>query len=478
MKKFGILILMIILISTIFVSGFQSKGDVEPNTVYEVYLDNKIIGRVKSKDALEDYIDKKGETYKKKLNVSKIYAPNGLEIKKVITYDNKTESVSTIYDKIAKEKPFTIKGYRLTIQNGDKKTRIYVDKKSVAKEALENTVKTFVGTEGYEAYMNDTQTKVTTTGSYINNIYIKNNMTMSDSYIPVTEKIYTDSAELSQYLLFGKNNNKRDYTVQVGDTINQVAFNNQISVNEFLISNPEKSLLFPGQTVVIGMTDPQIQVVTVVNQTSDVVNNYSTEERYDSNKLVGEDEVIQEGENGLDRVKQELTYVNGDVIATEIQSREELKPAIKKIVIKGDKVIPSVGYGAWFWPVPSHYIISPMGYRIDPISGARSLHTGADIAESCGKPIWAANNGVVTEAAYRPDLGNGNYVAINHNNGYYTLYAHMSKYIVHVGQVVAKGQLIGYVGKTGRATGCHLHFEAWRNGAPRRGQAYNALLLY
>ena len=410
MKKFGILILMIILISTIFVSGFQSKGDVEPNTVYEVYLDNKIIGRVKSKDALEDYIDKKGETYKKKLNVSKIYAPNGLEIKKVITYDNKTESVSTIYDKIAKEKPFTIKGYRLTIQNGDKKTRIYVDKKSVAKEALENTVKTFVGTEGYEAYMNDTQTKVTTTGSYINNIYIKNNMTMSDSYIPVTEKIYTDSAELSQYLLFGKNNNKRDYTVQVGDTINQVAFNNQISVNEFLISNPEftseKSLLFPGQTVVIGMTDPQIQVVTVVNQTSDVVNNYSTEERYDSNKLVGEDEVIQEGENGLDRVKQELTYVNGDVIATEIQSREELKPAIKKIVIKGDKVIPSVGYGAWFWPVPSHYIISPMGYRIDPISGARSLHTGADIAESCGKPIWAANNGVVTEAAYRPDLGN------------------------------------------------------------------------
>ena len=150
MKKFGILILMIILISTIFVSGFQSKGDVEPNTVYEVYLDNKIIGRVKSKEALEDYIDKKGETYKKKLNVSKIYAPNGLEIKKVITYDNKTESVSTIYDKIAKEKPFTIKGYRLTIQNGDKKTRIYVDKKSVAKEALENTVKTFVGTEGYE----------------------------------------------------------------------------------------------------------------------------------------------------------------------------------------------------------------------------------------------------------------------------------------------------------------------------------------
>lgn len=482
MKKLGLLLLAVILISTLFVSGFQSKGALEPNTVYEVYLDDEVIGRVKSKDSLEEYIDQKGKAYKKKLHADRVYAPNGLEIKKVITYDEKVDRVADIYQKISEKKPFTIKGYRLTIQNGKKKTRLYIDKKSVAKEALENTVKTFVGIEEYESYMEDTQAPVTTTGSYIDNIYINNNMTMSESYIPVTEKIYTDSKELSQYLLFGKNNNKKNYTVQVGDTISQVAFNNQISVNEFLISNPEftseKSLLFPGQTVVIGMTDPQIQVVSVVNQTSDVVNNYSTEERYDSSKLVGEDEVIQEGEDGLDRVKQELTYVNGDVISTEIQSREELKPSIKKIVVKGDKVIPSVGYGAWYWPVPSHYVISPMGYRVDPISGARSLHTGADIAESCGKPIWAANNGVVTEAAYRPDLGNGNYVTINHNNGYYTLYAHMSKYIVRVGQVVEKGQLIGYVGRTGRATGCHLHFEAWRNGAPRRGQVYNALLLY
>ena len=67
MKKIGLLLLAVILISTIFVSGFQSKGDVEPNTVYEVYLDDEVIGRVRSKDALEKYIDQKGEIYKKKL---------------------------------------------------------------------------------------------------------------------------------------------------------------------------------------------------------------------------------------------------------------------------------------------------------------------------------------------------------------------------------------------------------------------------
>ena len=249
MKKIGLVLFVIVLISTVFVSGFQSRGDVEPNTVYEVYLDDEVIGKVKSKEALEDYIDERGEDYKRKFNVDKVYAPNGLEIKKVVTYNEETDSISDIYEKISEKKPFTIKGYRFSIQDGDDKIQIYIDKESVAKEALENTVKTFVGTEEYNAYMNDTQTPVTTTGSYIDDIYINNNMTMSESYIPVTEKIYTDSTELSQFLLFGEYNNKKDYVVQAGDTISQVAFNNQISVNEFLISNPEftseMSLLFP-----------------------------------------------------------------------------------------------------------------------------------------------------------------------------------------------------------------------------------------
>ena len=408
--------------------------------------------------------------------------PNGLEIKKIVTYHDKVDTAKEVYDKIQKMKPFTIKGFQFKIKSSDesKNEILYVNKKSILQEAIENTIKTFVGEEDYNAYTNETQTEIETTGSYINNIYVQNDLTIKEVRIPVTEKIYTDATELSQYLLFGATNNKYNYTVQVGDTIEQVAFNNKISVEEFFISNPQftsrQNLLYPGQTVVIGMTDPKIQVVVEKNEVSDVVNSFPIEERYDSNKLVGEDEIIQAGENGLERVTQKLIIVNGDTIAAEIQHREELKPAITQIIVKGDKVIPSVGSGAWFWPVPSHYVISPMGYRIDPINGRRALHTGADISERCGKPIYAANNGVVTVAGVRSD--NGNYVTINHNNGYYTLYAHMSSYIVRTGQVVSKGQVIGYVGRTGRATGCHLHFEAWKGGAPWRGQVINALTLY
>src|SRR5699024_6531388 len=205
---------------------------------------------------------------------------NGLEIKKIVTYHDKVDTAKEVYDKIQKMKPFTIKGFQFKIKSSDesKSEILYVNKKSILQEAIENTIKTFVGEEDYNAYTNETQTEIEATGSYINNIYVQNDLTIKEVRIPVTEKIYTDATELSQYLLFGATNNKYNYTVQVGDTIEQVAFNNKISVEEFFISNPQftsrQNLLYPGQTVVIGMTDPKIQVVVEKNEVSDVVNSF------------------------------------------------------------------------------------------------------------------------------------------------------------------------------------------------------------
>ena len=87
------------------------------------------------------------------------------------------------------------------------------------------------------------------------------------------------------------------------------------------------------------------------------------------------------------------------------------------------------------------------------------------------------NNGVVITSEYHGSYGN--YIIINHNNGYYTSYAHMSKLISSVGDTVGKGQVIGLVGRTGRATGPHLHFEAWYGGAPYQGGTrFNPMELY
>ncbi len=118
--------------------------------------------------------------------------------------------------------------------------------------------------------------------------------------------------------------------------------------------------------------------------------------------------------------------------------------------------------GALQWPLPvAGTITSPQGYRTDPITGETSYHSGTDIAVPEGTPILAAADGTVTVANALDSWGGsyGYYVKLDHGGGLTTLYAHCSSICVTTGQQVKAGEVIAYVGQTGRATGPHLHFE-------------------
>ncbi len=130
----------------------------------------------------------------------------------------------------------------------------------------------------------------------------------------------------------------------------------------------------------------------------------------------------------------------------------------------GGTVPPSTG--GFIFPLDRSgyaYMTSPYGYRVHPISGVYKLHNGADLAAYQGTKIYASRSGVVTTAAYNAG-GYGNYVVINHGDGYSTLYGHMTHYCVSAGQYVSQGEVIGYVGSTGNSTGPHLHFTVYYNG--------------
>ena len=114
-------------------------------------------------------------------------------------------------------------------------------------------------------------------------------------------------------------------------------------------------------------------------------------------------------------------------------------------------------------PVPGG-ITSPFGPRIDPITGNPGFHTGVDLQAAYGTPILACRSGTVVIAS--PQGGYGNAVVIDHAGGMATLYAHQSRMAVVPGQVVNAGDVIGYVGATGYATGPHLHFEVRLDGNP------------
>jgi murein DD-endopeptidase MepM/ murein hydrolase activator NlpD len=113
-------------------------------------------------------------------------------------------------------------------------------------------------------------------------------------------------------------------------------------------------------------------------------------------------------------------------------------------------------------PIANSYITSRFGRRADPFGRGAQYHKGIDFHARTGDPVTAVADGVVSYAGVRS--GYGNVVEIDHGNGYVTRYAHNSRLLVHVGDLVRAGQQVAKAGSTGRSTGAHVHFEVWDHG--------------
>ena len=113
-------------------------------------------------------------------------------------------------------------------------------------------------------------------------------------------------------------------------------------------------------------------------------------------------------------------------------------------------------------PIAGSYITSGFGSRADPFNGGSANHKGIDFEADVGDPVLAVADGVVSYSAARS--GYGNTVEVDHGNGYVTRYAHNSRLVRKVGELVRAGQQIAKAGSTGRSTGAHVHFEVWENG--------------
>jgi len=116
----------------------------------------------------------------------------------------------------------------------------------------------------------------------------------------------------------------------------------------------------------------------------------------------------------------------------------------------------------WVLPIQYKLCTSSFGVREHPIAGEAKFHYGVDLAAARGTPIVASRSGTVIIADYEEGKA-GYHVVIDHLDGYESKYMHMDKYIVTQGQFVVTGQIIGYCGQSGAATGDHLHFEIWKN---------------
>lgn len=152
-----------------------------------------------------------------------------------------------------------------------------------------------------------------------------------------------------------------------------------------------------------------------------------------------------------------------DVLAKELVIQSKSLDEIAKLAKDKEKLLAAIPA---IQPVKNEdlrMMASGFGYRTDPFTKVRKFHAGMDFSARTGTPVYATGDGVVTIADARSS-GYGNHIVIRHGFGYETLYGHLSRYKAKAGQRVKRGDVIGYVGSTGRSEAPHLHYEVHKNG--------------
>jgi murein DD-endopeptidase MepM/ murein hydrolase activator NlpD len=152
-----------------------------------------------------------------------------------------------------------------------------------------------------------------------------------------------------------------------------------------------------------------------------------------------------------------------DVLTKQLVVQSESLDEILKLAKSKEKLLAAIPA---IQPIRNENLkrmASGFGYRSDPFTKARKFHEGMDFTAKKGTPVFASGDGIVSRADNTAS-GFGNHIVIRHGFGYETLYAHLSRYKARVGQYVKRGDIIGYVGSTGRSEAPHLHYEVHKNG--------------
>ena len=249
-----------------------------------------------------------------------------------------------------------------------------------------------------------------------------------------------------------------DYKIQSGT--DNVEFLEEVTADKvFTVKSEVKNLPTVEDYFEFDKDNLSVQTLSTVTETEEIP--FETVEVKDDSLAVGTKKVETEGVKGSKEVTYEVAMCNGkEVSKTVVSTVVVTEPVAEKVIVGTKRVVASQSSSSYsmLWPlkrVSGAYVSSYMG-------DGRG-HKGMDIVSAAGTPIYAADGGTVTYSGW-DSSGYGYKIIIKHSSGYETLYAHCSAIYVKVGDTVGKGETIGAVGRTGRATGNHLHFEVRKNG--------------
>ncbi len=410
-----ILTTLIFGVAMFIATSYKTSYADEIEGVYQVYLNGEKLGMISSQDELYNLINEEQSAIKDEYDVAQVYPPKGFSITKLNTYSATVDSASDIYEKIKEAKNFTVKGYTITVSSkgADAKVlyKINVLDENVFEEALKKLVLSFIPEDEYLAYINNEQKEIVDTGERIENLYFQENISIKETYISTDEKIFTDVEDLSKYLLFGSDNEEVEYTVKLGDTISSIAETNELNVSEFLVANPKYNsaddLLAVGDKVIISLINPKLSLVYDKYVVEDVEEKYSTEIKYDNSKNTSYKYVQQKGVNGIRRVASRTQVINGDANQQSVIDTANtymVRDTVNEIIVKGRKTTSSWGSyiddgTEYAWPTLKPYKITS-GFGTRYLFN-RTSHDGIDISGTgYGSPIYAIAAGTVYHVGY------------------------------------------------------------------------------
>ncbi|QDP42268.1 M23 family metallopeptidase [Radiobacillus deserti] len=442
------------------------------STVYHVYVNGEHFGTVDSKEVIESFVNnlveekKKGKKdYSYTVGETISYIPE-----KVFNEPSENSEVLN-----ALEDELTIKVNAYVLKVGENVVG-YFESEEAAKLALNELKEKYVKPEVLEKLEETSKLseKVVVPG-------LKEVVLRPKKELSVGESIITDvnlseevtitkekaeekdllSVEQGLKLLQKGTLKEKVHKVQKGEVLGEIAAKYNLDTEKLLELNPEiteETLLQIGQEINVTDYEPFIDVVVQEEKLVDETIPYKKEVIESDDLYKGQTKVKQKGQEGSKQVHYAIQKVNGNISSKKALNEKVTKEPVKEIVIKGTKVVPSRGTGDLQWPAVGGFITSGLGHRWG------SFHKGIDISGVSNRNILAADNGTVVSAGW-DDGGYGNKIIIDHNNGYRTVYAHLSSISVSAGQTITQGSKIGVMGTTGNSTGVHLHFELYKNGS-------------
>ncbi|MFC0525975.1 peptidoglycan DD-metalloendopeptidase family protein [Pontibacillus salicampi] len=438
-----------------FGSVYASNIENQIPTVYHVYVDGERVGTVDDEKTVQSYMDER--LNRAQSNHKEVEVTLGEEVtfvpEKVFRPNTNNEQVMSSLDEM-----LSIKVDAVQIQVGNQVVG-YAENEAEAKQAIENLKEQYVSKDVLSQLEEDSNTEknIETGESTIVDVQLSEKVSYSNEIVTPDEVL--TPKEIVQVFKKGTVEEKV-HTVEEGEVLGEIASKYDLSTAELLDLNSdlkEDGIISIGQEVNVTDYTSYLDVIVVEEKKEETTIEYETEVKKSDDMYKGKEKVKQEGQDGKTETHYKITKKNGNVQKEEVVEEEVTKEPKKKIVVKGTKVIPSRGTGDFSWPAVGGVITSKQGMRWG------SYHKGIDIAGVSDRTIKSTDNGTVTSAGDGSD-GYGKKVEISHNNGYKTIYAHLSSITVKSGQTVQKGQKIGVMGTTGHSTGVHLHFEVYKNG--------------